>query len=63
MPKSLMEIGASAFRQCRRLDGIRLPNSVSKIGDLAFADCEELTEMKLPLLITEICYETFPLPE
>ena len=43
IPDSVIEIGASAFANCRNLISITMPDSVVKIADSAFEECPNVT--------------------
>lgn len=45
---SVVEIGNSAFKDCKALDSMEFPDSVVKIGDSAFLGCGKLTAIELP---------------
>ena len=51
LPKTVKEIGAAAFYNCRNLQSVVLPDSLVQInGDSqgAFAECDALTEVNMP---------------
>ncbi len=48
IPKSVTEIGESAFYSCHSIEKIRLEGDISIIGDAAFSDCINLSDFKIP---------------
>jgi len=48
MPESILIIGESAFRECRKLKTARLSNAVCEIGAYAFRDCDALENIVMP---------------
>ena len=54
IPKSVTEIGESAFVFCLKLETLTIPEGVTKIGRGAFANCEALQGVKLADSISEI---------
>ncbi len=53
LPKSLKEIGSSAFERCT-MEAIAVPNSVEKIGMFAFQNCTNLNNFSIPDAVEEI---------
>ena len=53
------EVGASAFKYCKKLTSIKLPDSVSTIGSKAFAYCYKLQSVNIPDGVTKIEDQTF----
>lgn len=54
IPKSVVFIGESAFKECTNLTSIVIPESVVTIGKFAFKSCYNLTEVNLPDSIINI---------
>lgn len=54
MPKSVTEIGSSAFSGCCSLKNIEIPNGVREILDGAFYGCTSLTNVIIPENVTHI---------
>lgn len=52
LPKTLVNIGDSAFEGCSRLTSIQL-GRVKRIGRHAFKDCVSLQTIKLPMMCTD----------
>lgn len=48
LPDSLVEIGAHAFLNCRKLTEIVIPEHVTYIGDQAFYGCNRLKSITIP---------------
>lgn len=48
LPNNLVEIGANAFKYCKKLKTINIPDSVTAIGANAFADCESINNIIIP---------------
>ncbi|SEK37311.1 Leucine rich repeat-containing protein, partial [Ruminococcus sp. YRD2003] len=46
LPKSLTQIGASAFRDCAYLTSIDIPDNVTSVGDSSFAGCKRLSNIR-----------------
>jgi RHS repeat-associated protein len=59
LPKTLKNIGADAFRNCRKLSKAVLPDGLEAIGNAAFRYCEALTEIFLPNSVAAIGEEAF----
>lgn len=49
-----VEIGASAFRDCKDLTNITIPDSVTNIENLAFNGCTSLSSITIPDSVTHI---------
>lgn len=54
IPKSVIEFGELAFKDCTSLTSIVIPDSVTKIGERAFGGCTSLTSIEIPSSVTEI---------
>ena len=54
IPKSVTNIGESAFYNCYKLTSITIPNSVTSIGDYAFSGCWGLNSVTIGNNITNI---------
>jgi hypothetical protein len=50
----LEKIGATVFRDCKKLQSINLPATVTEIGEYAFDRCESLVSIELPAGLTLI---------
>ncbi|MBR5723286.1 MAG: leucine-rich repeat domain-containing protein [Oscillospiraceae bacterium] len=48
MPDSVLVIGESAFRECRKLSRATLSNTLCEIGAYAFRDCDMLENVVMP---------------
>lgn len=48
IPDTVEEISASAFKNCKFLNEIKIPNTIKKIGEKAFAGCSLLKEVEVP---------------
>ena len=48
IPDTVEEISASAFKNCKFLNEIKIPNTIKKIGEMAFAGCPSLKEIEVP---------------
>jgi hypothetical protein len=59
VPKSIVNIGHSAFEYCYHLNTVTIPNTVKNIGEKAFYDCFYLKHISLPESITEISNDMF----
>ena len=59
IPDSVVEIGNSAFEDCRELISIVIPNSVNYIGDSAFKGCEMLSSVTMSTSVVIIGNEAF----
>jgi hypothetical protein len=47
IPKSISEIGKTAFERCIGLESICIPGNVKRIGELAFAACKGLKSVEI----------------
>lgn len=47
IPDTVEEISASAFKNCKFLNEIKIPNTIKKIGEMAFAGCSLLKEVEV----------------
>ena len=47
-PEGVIEIGDSAFEDCRRLEEVVLPQSLKRIGNEAFRGCVNLERLVIP---------------
>lgn len=54
IPEGVVEIGAGAFRDCKKLTGVTIPRSVSIIGNAAFWGCCSLTDVAIPESVSEV---------
>jgi len=59
IPRGVIEIGDSAFYQCKQITKVFVPISVTMIGNAAFEGCHSLTEVTLPDSITGIGWCVF----
>ena len=59
LPKSTLEIGKEAFRNCTSLTDINIPNAVTSIGKEAFMYCTSLTDINIPNSVTSIGKSAF----
>lgn len=59
IPEGVVEIGGSAFSQCRLLKSIYIPDSVIKIGRRAFYKCSSLEKIIIPKFVQEIDIHAF----
>lgn len=50
----VVEIGSSAFQDCKQLESVSLPESLKIIGELAFAKCWSLSSINIPKTIEKI---------
>ena len=50
----VVEIGVTAFADCKRITSVALPDSVESVGLGAFADCSKLEELHLRAGIKKI---------
>ena len=55
----LTEIGEDCFRDCERLNSVKLPESVGNIGDGAFKGCQPGLTVKIPSMTTTINVDAF----
>ena len=58
---TVIEVEASAFKDCTELTSIQLPNTIKSIGSYAFYNCSSLTTANIPELVYEIQDYTFAL--
>lgn len=66
IPKTVTNIGKSAFLGCAALTSVTFPNSVSTIEDYAFRDCKGLTSVTLPNSLSSLgglVFDNCPLEE
>ena len=61
IPDSITSIEASAFSDCKNLQGIDIPSSVTYIGDYAFSGCKSIESITVPENVTYIGEGAFPL--
>ena len=54
IPSTLIEIGSSAFTDCKQLREVELNDGLQKIGTWSFCECSSLSSIKLPSTVTEI---------
>ena len=47
IPDSVDSVGRSAFRDCRKLESVRIGNGVTYIGDYAFFGCTSLESLTI----------------
>ncbi|CAL1147935.1 unnamed protein product [Cladocopium goreaui] len=59
IPDSVKIIGPNAFRNCDRLEAVKLPESLMEIGSGAFRGCKSLKRIVIPESVTVIEAETF----
>lgn len=59
IPGHVTGIGASAFKDCRRLTSVSIPDSITSIGVSAFRECAGLTAITIPEGITSIAGAAF----
>lgn len=59
LPKSITEIGNSAFRCCMRIKNLNLPDNVLCIGDGAFCGCTSLENLLIPENTVKIGTQAF----
>ena len=59
LPKSTLEIGKEAFRNCTSLTDINIPNAVTSIEEGAFMYCTSLTDINIPNSVTSIGKSAF----
>ena len=59
LPRSLREIGKSAFRLCEALRAIKIPEGVERLGEGAFDSCYQLEHVELPRSLKEIGKSAF----
>ena len=59
IPKTIKEIGKSAFCGCWHLASVTIGNGVMTIGDYAFESCIALTSITLPNSLTSIGWNAF----
>ena len=59
LPQGLLEIGQSAFKECRSLKRIFLPPGLKRIGRQAFSGCIALEELTLPDTLESIGAQAF----
>ena len=59
LPKTIEEIGAKAFENCKSLKNVTMPDSVTDLGFDAFRDCVNLTSINISKNITLIDDYTF----
>lgn len=48
IPKSVTEIGESAFYSCHSVEKVDFEGEIKRIGDAAFSDCVNLSDFKIP---------------
>ena len=46
IPNGIIEVGASAFKNCKSLDTVRFGNSIKRIEQSAFENCQYLTNVE-----------------
>ncbi len=56
---SSVDIGASAFQNCKALTNIKLPQQTLSIGKNAFSGCSSLMKLTIPETVTEIGASAF----
>ena len=54
-----VDIGPSAFQNCKALTNIKLPSETRTIGNNAFSGCSALTKLTIPESVTEIGASAF----
>jgi hypothetical protein len=59
IPDSVIEIGDSAFKNCKSLVGITIPDGITEIGYNAFEGCNSLTSITIPASVTKIGFDAF----
>ncbi len=59
MPKSLIAIGDSSFKNCLNLKSITLSSKTRCIRDHAFENCSELEKIEIPRSVVDIGKESF----
>lgn len=59
VPEGMLAIGASTFKECKKLFRVKLPDGMQKIGSSAFARCSNLRKINLPDSITRIGFACF----
>ena len=59
LPASVINIGNSAFFDCKNLTSITIPKSVTSIGRSAFEGCTSLTSIKISKSVTHIGENAF----
>ena len=59
LPKTLLNIGDYAFKECKALKSIVIPDSVTEIGTNAFYNCTSLESVKLPKKLKTISSSLF----
>lgn len=53
------QIGASAFKNCKKINSVRIPATVTDIADNAFYGCKKLTSVDIPANVTTIGKKAF----
>ncbi|MCQ2417296.1 MAG: leucine-rich repeat domain-containing protein [Oscillospiraceae bacterium] len=48
MPDTIMVVGESGFRECRKLSRVKISNNACEIGAYAFKDCDMLENVVMP---------------
>ena len=59
LPEGIVDIGNSAFEQCRNLEDVVIPDSVETIGHSTFHRCSKLKNIIIPNKVTYIGDYTF----
>ena len=59
LPRSVREIGVSAFQECTELKSVKIPRGVEVIEAYAFAECRRLTSVTIPNSVRRIGYRAF----
>lgn len=59
IPRSVREIGVSAFQECTELKSVKIPRGVEVIEAYAFAECKRLTSVTIPNSVRRIGYRAF----
>lgn len=54
-----IDIGPSAFQNCKALVNIKLPSETRTIGNNAFSGCSSLVKLTIPVSVTEIGHSAF----
>ena len=54
VPKDVVEIGAHAFQNSKRLKNVILPEGLRKIGSQAFSGCQALSNVNVPNSVIDI---------